>query len=113
MTEPDELDIPQLQEEGAVCDYALGVLTVKLRIPGAQSLKDKRHVVKSTLANVRKKFSVSAAEIDSLDNLRLAGLAFSFVANDRRLVNSVLSKALDYIESNPESEVIAHEIDVS
>ncbi len=111
--ESDEFGEPEPQGNGPVCEYALGVLTVKLRIPMSHSLKDKRHVVKSILDTARNKFTVSAAQVDSLDNLQKSGLAFSFVSNDRRLVNSVLDKVLDFVESNTESEVIAYDIDVS
>lgn len=111
--ESEQFDAMELREHGPVCGYALGVLTVKLRIPMSHSLKDKRHVVKSIVDIARNKFNTSAAQVDCLDNLQQSGLAFSFVANDPRLVNSVLDKLLDFIESNTESEVIAYDIDVS
>lgn len=88
----------------------IGVLTVELLIPGSDSLKDKRQVVKSLLANVRNRFNVSAAEIDHLDSRTRAGLAFASVSNDQAVLNSALDKILDYIESNPMCEVAASDI---
>ena len=43
---------------------AIGVLTLELRIDHAQSLKDKRRIVKSLKDRLRRKFNVSVSEID-------------------------------------------------
>lgn len=82
-----------------------GILTVAMLVPGSQSLKDKRQVVKSVLANVRNKFNVSAAEVGGLDSHRRAQLAFACVSNDAAFVSSVLNKVLRQLESNPLCEV--------
>ena len=39
----------------------------ELRIPGAQSLKAKRHVLKSLTSSVRRTFDVAVAEVDHQD----------------------------------------------
>lgn len=83
-----------------------GILSVTIEVPGSESLKDKRHVVKSTLDISRNRFHVSAAEIDHLDSHTMAGLAFACVGNEAAFVNSVLSKVLEFIESNPLCEVV-------
>ena len=41
----------------------IGVLTVKLHIPWAHSLKDKRQVIKSLCAKARQHYNVAAAEV--------------------------------------------------
>ncbi len=82
-----------------------GILSVALLVPGSQSLKDKRQVVKSLVTTVRNRFNVSAAEVGSLDSRRRAELAFACVANDAALVSSVLNKVLRQVESNPLCEV--------
>ena len=83
----------------------VGILTIVLSIPGSDSLKDKRHVVKSILDLARNRFNVSAAEIDHLDSHRSAGLAFACVCNDRAVANSMLDKIRSYVESNPLCEI--------
>ena len=83
----------------------VGILTIVLSIPGSDSLKDKRHVVRSILDRVRVRFNVSAAEIDHLDCHTVAGLAFACVGNDAALANRILDKILDQVESNPLCEV--------
>lgn len=79
----------------------VGILTVSLEIPGANSLKDKRQVVKSLLDNIKHKFNVSAAEIGDNDTWRRATLGFACVSNDNGVANHVLDKVRDYVESNP------------
>lgn len=85
----------------------VGVLTVELHLYEAASLKEKRHVVRSTLDTLRNKFNLSAAEVDRLDERQQATLGFSCVGNDRQYVNSVLNKALDFLYADPRIEVIA------
>lgn len=83
-----------------------GILSVTIEVSGSQSLKDKRHVVKSMLDTARNRFHVSAAEIDHLDSHKLAGLAFAYVGNESAFVNKVLNKVLDHMMSNPLCEVV-------
>lgn len=84
----------------------VGILEVDLSVPGSNSLKDKRQVIKSLLAVIRNKFNVSAAEIDHLDSHRRAGLAFACVSNDQAIANRLLDKVMEHIESNPLAEVV-------
>ena len=88
----------------------VGTLTVILSIPGSDSLKDKRQVVRSMLAIIKNKFNVSAAEIGFLNQHRKAELGFACVSNDKTVVESMLNKILDYIESNPLCEVVDSEM---
>jgi uncharacterized protein len=45
----------------------IGVATVRLLLPEAASLKDKRRVVKSVTARMRSRFNVAIAEVDDHD----------------------------------------------
>jgi uncharacterized protein len=42
----------------------IGILTIELKIEGAQSLKDRRQVVRSLKDKLRAKFNVSVAEVE-------------------------------------------------
>ena len=83
----------------------VGLLTVELYVSDAMSLKDKRSVVSSLLNRLAHKFNVAVAEIDALDNHRLAVLAATTVANDRQHVMRVLDTVLDFIEAEPRAVV--------
>ncbi len=47
----------------------VGVARITLTFPAAQSLKDKRSVIKSLLARLQNRFNVSAAEVAAQDRL--------------------------------------------
>ena len=84
----------------------VGILNITIEVSGSESLKDKRHVVKSMLDTTRNKFNVSAAEVAHLDSRKTAGLAFACVANEAVFVNKVLNKVMDHVEANPLCEVV-------
>lgn len=65
------------------------------------SLKDKRSVVSSLLERLSNRFNVAVAEIDALDNHRLAILAITTVANELQFVTRVLDTVITYIEGEP------------
>jgi uncharacterized protein YlxP (DUF503 family) len=69
---------------------SVGVLTLELHIEGAQSLKDKRHTVKSLKDRLRGKFNVAVAEIDYQDLWQRALVAAVTVSNDRTRAEQVL-----------------------
>ena len=91
----------------------VGTMRVTLVLAEGSSLKDKRSVVKGLVEGVRRKFSISAAEVDDLDLWRRATLGFAVVSNDPRTCNRVLDKVLDHLESTPLVSVEDVKIEVS
>ncbi len=83
----------------------IGTLTVVLHLHNAESLKDKRQVIKSLIETTRQKFNISIAEVDDLDLRQRATLGIACVSNDGRHANRVLDKVVDTLESNPLIEV--------
>ena len=90
----------------------IGTLQVSLVLGEGSSLKDKRHVIKSLVETVRRRFNVSIAEVDDLNAWRRATLGVACVANDPRHVNRVLDSVLDHLESMPEIDVGAVEMEI-
>ncbi|MFQ3549730.1 MAG: DUF503 domain-containing protein [Armatimonadota bacterium] len=90
----------------------IGVLRVLLEISGSTSLKDKRQVVKSILDSIRNKHNASCAEVGFLNNHNKAELGFACVSNDKVVVNNILNKIFEYIDSNPLCEIIEHEFEL-
>lgn len=76
----------------------LGVLAVAVHIPAAQSLKEKRFVIKSLKDKVRHQFNVSVAELDGQDKWQTATLGFAMLNNDRRHVDQCLAHVLSFVE---------------
>lgn len=77
----------------------IGVLTVSIHIPDAQSLKAKRMVLKQVKDRIRNKFNVSVAEIGQQDKWQVAILAFASIGSDQRHVNSALDNLLSALKS--------------
>lgn len=90
----------------------VGVLRLTLMIPDNNSLKGKRKVVKQLIERTRNRFAVAINETDHQDSHRQAEIGLAAVGNDRRVINSVLDKAVDYIESLGTAMVTGHEIEV-
>jgi uncharacterized protein len=60
----------------------VGVLTLELHLEDAQSLKDKRHTVKSLKDRLRAKFNVAVAEIDYQDTWQRSLVSAVTVSGD-------------------------------
>ncbi len=91
----------------------VGAMGVRLRLPENHSLKGKRKTVKSITALVTNRFNVSIAEVDDHDLWQIATLGVSCVSSDGRHANEVLSKVLDFIESNRgDAEILDYEIEI-
>ncbi|MEE8413768.1 MAG: DUF503 domain-containing protein [Dehalococcoidales bacterium] len=91
----------------------IGVCRIRFRLPGNESLKGKRRVVKSIISRVANKFSVSIAEVGDLDLWQVATLGISCVSNDKRHANEILSKVADYIsDARFEIEILDYNIEI-
>ena len=89
---------------------ALGL--VELHLPDVGSLKDKRHVLKGLKEKVRARFEVAVAEVDHQDVWQRATLAVAYVSADARHANTVISKAMDFIEDNVAGRVIDTSVEI-
>jgi uncharacterized protein len=90
----------------------VGVLRVRLGVFEALSLKDKRRVVKSLKDKLAGHHNVSIAEVDDLDHRQAATLGLAMVANDRRFVESALSKIVDELRMYPHASLLTYEIEL-
>jgi uncharacterized protein YlxP (DUF503 family) len=70
-----------------------------LVIPHSGSLKDKRMVLKSIKDRIWSKFKASIAEVEDHDSRQRAVLGLSFVSNDTSLLESIMNKTVELIES--------------
>lgn len=81
----------------------VGVLRIGLSIVGAQSLKDRRRVVKSFKERVQTRFRVSAAEVGELEHPKRAWLGVAVVANDAAHCDSVLEEVAAVAANLPDA----------
>ena len=91
----------------------VGVARVALHLAENSSLKGKRMVVKSVAQRVRNRFNVAVAEVDTQDAWEVITLGIVCVSEDRRHANEMLSKVVDFIESERlDAEVGAVELEL-
>ncbi len=90
----------------------VGCCKIELRIPGSDSLKAKRRVVKSVKERVQARFNVAIAEVDRLDDWQRATLGVASVSNDSRLVDATLTKVVNWIEVSGDVLVLDYEIEL-
>ena len=91
----------------------VGIARVALHLAENSSLKGKRMVVKSVAQRVRNRFNVAVAEIDTQDAWQLATLGIVCLSADARHANEMLSKVIDFIESERlDAEVGAVEMEL-
>lgn len=76
----------------------IGVLYVRLFIGQAQSLKEKRSVIKPLKERIKAKFNVSVAELDGQDKWQVCLLGCALIANDQRFIDSQFSHILSFID---------------
>jgi uncharacterized protein YlxP (DUF503 family) len=94
----------------SVARVALG--TVEIHLPGVDSLKGKRQVLKSLKDKLRNRFEVAVAEVDHHDVWQRTALAVACVSHDARHANAVVSKAMDFIESQIDGRVLDSSVEV-
>lgn len=85
----------------------IGALELDLLLGDVHSLKGKRSLVRPILAELRRKFDVSAAEVGSLDLHRRAAVGVGVVAADRTHVVDVLDAAERLVAARPEAELLS------
>lgn len=77
----------------------VGLLVIDLHLPGCQSLKEKRRVMKSVIDRLRHRLNVSVAEIDQQDVWQQASLGICTISNSGAHVDRILARATHLVES--------------
>ena len=67
-------------------------------IPGVESIKDKRRIIRSLRDKLQRRFHMSVAEVDLQDSLTFAQIGGALVSNSRSFGESVMHKAFEMIE---------------
>lgn len=83
----------------------VAVALLELHIEYAQSLKEKRMVVKSLRDKLRHRFEISAAEVGLQDVHQHARIGISFVTGNRPIAQALFEKIQDFIENNTDAVV--------
>ncbi|MEX2583072.1 MAG: DUF503 domain-containing protein [Gemmatimonadota bacterium] len=84
----------------------IGLAVWELHLPGCNSLKEKRSVLKSMKDRLHNQFNVSAAETAHHDVHRQAELAACVVSGDRGHASSVLSALDRFVEGEARVRIV-------
>lgn len=84
-------------------------LEVDLHIAHAQSLKDKRGVIRSIVDGARHRFHVAAAEVGDENLWQRAQLGFAAVSNSQQYTTEVIDQVSRFVWSFPEIAVLDEE----
>ena len=85
----------------------VGALQFDLLVGDVHSLKEKRSLVRPLIAEVRKRFELSVAEVDHLDLHRRAGIGVAAVSPDRAHLVDVLDAVEQLVANRPEIELLS------
>lgn len=78
----------------------VGVMSTYLALPGIQSLKAKRSIVKGVIGRLQSRFNVSVSEVDHQDAHQVAVIGMAVVANDSRFVDQQLDAILNFMQND-------------
>ncbi len=78
---------------------------IKIYVPWAHSLKEKRMVVKSIIAKVQNRCKIAIAEVDAQDYQQTIVLGLAAVSSSAVFAERSIDRALDFIASNTEAEI--------
>ncbi|HHV26429.1 DUF503 domain-containing protein [Anaerosalibacter bizertensis] len=90
----------------------IGSCTLKIIIYESNSLKDKRHVVKSIIGKIQSRFNVSIAELDLNDSWQTSLIGFACVTNNTSHANKIVSNVLKFVDRDSRVEIIDYNIEI-
>jgi uncharacterized protein len=85
----------------------MGALEFDLLLGDVHSLKEKRSLIRPLIAEVRKRFELSVAEVDHLDLHRRASIGVAAVSPDRAHLVEVLDAVEQLVSYRPEVELLS------
>jgi len=82
----------------ACIPMVVSMIQIIFEIPDIDNIKEKRRVIKSVTEKMRRRYRMSAAEVDLQDSLSFAQIGGALVSNSRTHGETVLRRAFDMIE---------------
>ena len=91
---------------------SVGLLTLELHLAEAQSLKDKRQVLRSLKDRLRANFNVAVAELDYEDSWQRSVVGVVTLSNEDRHVEQALQKVLAEADRILGPTLVSHAVDL-
>jgi uncharacterized protein YlxP (DUF503 family) len=90
----------------------VGIGLITLRIHDCRSLKAKRKVVKSMIAQLRNHFNASVSEVGSNDVYHRCEIGISIVGNDHQMINAKIDKMFNMADELGLAEIRDTEFEI-
>jgi uncharacterized protein YlxP (DUF503 family) len=90
----------------------VGVLRLSLSIPGARSLKEKRHALRRVIDRLKVHHNVAVAEVGDNDLWQRARIGVVTVSNDHAFVGQMLDKVVRDVEGSDVVELLGREVEI-
>ena len=90
----------------------VGLLTLELHIPQAQSLKDKRQIVRSLKDKLRGHFNVAVSELEYHDTWQRSVIGIVTLSNEQQHVEESLQKVLAEADRILGPVLISHTVEM-
>ena len=84
----------------------IAAMTFRLHAPWVHSLKEKRMIVKSIIAQLQNRFHVSAAEIDEQDTHQNIVVGIAAIVPHNAMADSLMDEISVFVEENTEAEIL-------
>ena len=84
----------------------IAAMTFRLHAPWAHSLKEKRMIVKSLVAQLQNRFHVSAAEIDGQDTHQIIVIGVASVVPHHAQADSLMDEISRFMETAADAQML-------
>jgi uncharacterized protein len=84
----------------------VGIAVFEIHIPHAQSLKEKRAVVKRLRDRIRHRFEVSTAEVALQELHQRARLGVAVISSSHETVSRILESVLSFADENVDGRIL-------
>lgn len=81
-----------------------------IELPDIDSIKDKRRILKSLKDKLQRKYRLSVSEVDLHASHSFSQIGAAYVSNSRRFGESVLQKAMNFVEGEIPGRI--HDVEI-
>jgi uncharacterized protein YlxP (DUF503 family) len=78
----------------------VGVMTAHISLPGINSLKGKRSIVKSLIGRLKSRFNISIAEVDLQESKTNAVIGIAVVCNESRFIDRQFDSIINFMRND-------------
>ena len=90
----------------------IATMTFRLHAPWVRSLKEKRMIVKSLIAQLQNRFHVSAAEIDEQDTHQIIVIGVAAIVPHNAMADSLMDGISAFVEEYTEAEILEEQREI-